>query len=528
MAISSIERVDINDVSKYKKCQKKKYNVWVCMPPKGTCVINKLEQREVMSRFKGRTYITASEMMQMKIKRPDAYAYLAKNAYIIDDKNRYVISGTRGELWVVPEDKLMSTYIFDTGEAIRVESINKRKVKGTDYMDWQLVETNVAKGSATYAMCVPTAQEFQIMTGWKQILKGNDKGIDHGMGDMVLCGSNPDGTPNLADRWIVNGRVFIDTYDNRGWQKYVMPDQKSDVLGSLPKPEYTLMDPKAKAMAEKLAKFESEQAKVKSAAALAPSKPEEVANASKKEQPKRSSNILEKLAGIDKKETKPVAKEVAKPVEKPVKPVEKVDAPVQEEKKSRKVMYTIQGKYTDGTRTLGWHLTSSDGSKTGRYSKDQVAFLAGKGQIENCIGLGIRSYETTEDGVKQATGVYFKGKDCDLSEITVYDMSGKFRNTESVGHIRKDDTAESVMNKVLLIGVCKKGKKVVTGYIAKNSAGKTKFIPRAEVIERAKAGQIGNARVNFYNGKYLLRSIAGETPLDSLPLMNEDGTVRTE
>lgn len=36
-------QVDINNASFYKNCAKKQYEIYVCMPPKNTIVINKLE-----------------------------------------------------------------------------------------------------------------------------------------------------------------------------------------------------------------------------------------------------------------------------------------------------------------------------------------------------------------------------------------------------------------------------------------------------------------------------------------------------
>lgn len=511
---SNSTMVNINDASIYKRCQKKKYNVWVCMPPIGTCVINKFEQYDIVKKLRGKTWFSASDMMKMRIQKPEMYAFLEKNAYIVNDKKRFVLSGTQGEMWTIDASKLASTYVFDTTkEQIGNESVKKKYIKGTDYMDWHLLETVPAKGS-NFAVHVPVAQQFEIQTAWGSLLHGNTRGVNHGLGDMIVCGVTADGKPNLADRWIVNGKIFGDTYDNRGWQKYVessMIDENG--VKTVPKPNFSLIDMKAKEMAKKYAEIEKKvDLNIKS------DNTETIAELSKETPKKKQTNILESLAGYGKKED---PKKV-EPIKNEPAPVKKDKEPV--EKKDTRTKYIIKGKYTDGARTLGWHLTSTDEHRSGRYSKEQVAFLAGKGVIENCDGLGIRGYEDDpEDGVKVAKGIYFKGKDCDLTTLPVFDMSGKFRNTESVGHIRKDDTVESVMKKVLLVGVCKKGKKVVTGYICKNSAGKTMFVPRDVVLTKAKEGLIGNARVQNYNGKVLLRGV--DINLTELPLMSEDGTI---
>ena len=43
--------ININDVTKYKSCRKKIYEIYVCKPPIGTCVVNKLEQAQVVKQL---------------------------------------------------------------------------------------------------------------------------------------------------------------------------------------------------------------------------------------------------------------------------------------------------------------------------------------------------------------------------------------------------------------------------------------------------------------------------------------------
>lgn len=40
--------VDFNSPTNYKNCSKKQYEIYVCMPPKGTIVLNKLEQYKII------------------------------------------------------------------------------------------------------------------------------------------------------------------------------------------------------------------------------------------------------------------------------------------------------------------------------------------------------------------------------------------------------------------------------------------------------------------------------------------------
>ena len=235
--------ININDASQYKRCQKKKYNVWVCMPPIGTCVINKLEQAQVVKQFNGRTYFTAAEMRNLHSGKKDAYEFLLKNAYIVDANKRFVLSGTQGEMWTIDANKLAKTYVF-AGNANRPdEDINNnslkarllsKKVNSESVMNWQLLETRTVRDS-NFACQVPANEVFTINTSWGSILTGNDPTIPHGKGDFVMCPANPDNTPNLNDRWIVNGLIFGDTYDNRGWSQNVVSNGETNKFLEKPK-----------------------------------------------------------------------------------------------------------------------------------------------------------------------------------------------------------------------------------------------------------------------------------------------------
>lgn len=229
--------VDINDISKYKRCSKKKYKVWVCMPPAGTCVINKFEQPEVVQQLKGRTYFTYNEVVKIKDENPALFEYLREKAYIVDDKKRFVLSGTQGELWVIDAQKLAKTYTFATGEEINMESLKSKSSKGG--LDWQQLETRGADSGLTYACFVPNEQSLQIQTAWGSTLRCNAPCVSHGKGDFIVCAGNADGSPNLGDRWVVNGLIFGDTYDNRGWGSNL--HSSGNELGDVKKPDFSLI-----------------------------------------------------------------------------------------------------------------------------------------------------------------------------------------------------------------------------------------------------------------------------------------------
>ena len=52
----------------------------------------------------------------------------------------------------------------------------------------------------------------KVSTSWGEDLTANREGIPHGNGDFIVY-ANKDGKPNPDDRWVVNGMVFENTYE---------------------------------------------------------------------------------------------------------------------------------------------------------------------------------------------------------------------------------------------------------------------------------------------------------------------------
>lgn len=243
--------LNINDVKGYKPCRKKVYEIFVCKPPLGTCVINKLEQADVVRQCNGKTFFTAEEMQKMSISNPQMYNFLKANAYIIDTNKRYVLSGILGEMWSIDEAKLCARYQLVDGTNLTPQSILHRSYYCTksenngiisyiatnqtleahlkedkssmqedcisSVMTWHKVRTK-PDASMGFAMFIPKKEKIQVKTSWGSVLTANLNGVEHGKGDFLICGSLPNGQPNLNNRWIVNGVIFGATYNNQGWQ----------------------------------------------------------------------------------------------------------------------------------------------------------------------------------------------------------------------------------------------------------------------------------------------------------------------
>lgn len=126
--------------------------------------------------------------------------FLEDSDYVTDEKQPYVIKGTRGEEWPVSLDKLLKAYQISGAEASHIGP--------TPIMLFTRIGTPVTY----WASIVPIEHgPFQVKTAWGSVLTGNREGIEHGWGDVILA-SDDDGKPSETDRWIVNGLVFFDTY----------------------------------------------------------------------------------------------------------------------------------------------------------------------------------------------------------------------------------------------------------------------------------------------------------------------------
>lgn len=160
----------IDNEANYFETSKLSYEITVHKPPKGTEVYNFLED----------CHYTTSEI------------------------HPYVLTGTRGEQWVVRGEKVCSTYTFN-GQEITLDQLED--------LGEEPITIQTKEGPKNMAMQIPSEISMPIETSWGDELIANRGGIDHDDGDYIVCSVDKDGTPNLEDRWVVNGAVFDDTYD---------------------------------------------------------------------------------------------------------------------------------------------------------------------------------------------------------------------------------------------------------------------------------------------------------------------------
>lgn len=175
---------------------------------------------------------------------------------------------------------------------------------------------------------------------------------------------------------------------------------------------------------------------------------------------------------------------------------------------ANKIQYSIVGRYMNGTEVTGYHLQSIETGKAGKYTREQVVFLVGRGQVTNCQG---QIYQDK---------VILRGVGMSLDDLPVKQESGELQRTSNIGKVRRGTSAEDAMTQFLIVGSIVNGRSTI-GYVIRNSGGQTKKIDRETALNLAKNNRLGNARVQEYNGKIILRGVG--TNLSDLPTITKDG-----
>ena len=218
-----IKLTDYNSPMRYKPCRKKQYDIHVCMPPEGTIVFNKLEQADIVKYLNGKDYFTLSDLDKLKREDSNKLSIIMQavsngEAYQVSKQIPFVLGGTKGELWGIAPNSLAEKYFFLVNNqpiTISQQTLNQRMSNGV--LNWTVVRTKPS--NIPYFACfVPVNQKGQIKTSYGSNLDLNGSCTSHGKGDFVVCSSLPNGLPNLNDRWVVNGEIFAQTYNNQGWQ----------------------------------------------------------------------------------------------------------------------------------------------------------------------------------------------------------------------------------------------------------------------------------------------------------------------
>ena len=120
------------------------------------------------------------------------------------ESGEIVLKGTMEETWVIPEKKLVKYELRD-GTPLTMDLLRSM---GCD--TWIPIQTRPVAANTAPTMCIRVPVEItgEVTIERGDSLKVNRIGVDHGAGD-VLCGVD---TPWP---WVVNGKVFDNTYTTR-------------------------------------------------------------------------------------------------------------------------------------------------------------------------------------------------------------------------------------------------------------------------------------------------------------------------
>lgn len=145
--------------------------------------------------------------------------------------------------------------------------------------------------------------------------------------------------------------------------------------------------------------------------------------------------------------------------------------------------YEIVGRYMDGNSVIAYHMIDHASGKSGRFTREQVIHLIGKGRVMNCKA---QLYKDK---------VILRGTTVSLEQLPVKMVDGKISRTKNM----ENSTSTDIMNQVVIIYRITNNNAIV-GYVVKNPAGRTNNINKATALKLAMNNKIGNAKYTLNNG----------------------------
>lgn len=253
-------REAINDIKNYKECIPKQYEAYVCAPPVGTLILNKLRYPSEYRRCTNREYYLPDELAQLKTRDADFYNHLCKAAqagfYEEVTTSTIVVCGVLGELYTIPISAFEKNWTFTTESKTELENLDKilgtRSAGSEAVFDWKRVRcTNDLYKKPTLMAYFCNAEstpagEAVVATAVHPIRPPvviNEVGVSHGKGDFLIIDRNAvrDVNNPLATGLVglVNGNVFALTYNNAGWSG-CLPDM-AVLTTCVSKPKFSLL-----------------------------------------------------------------------------------------------------------------------------------------------------------------------------------------------------------------------------------------------------------------------------------------------
>jgi len=160
---------------------------------------------------------------------------------------------------------------------------------------------------------------------------------------------------------------------------------------------------------------------------------------------------------------------------------------------AQRTQYQIVARSMSGKEVTGYYLQSFESGKRGLYTKEQVAYLVGRDQITNCKG---QLYQDK---------VLLRGVGISLEDLPIINDDG-IKNSDGLGRIRRGTTAEDAINQVNIVALIVEGRNTL-GYVVQNAGGGRANVPRNQLLQLARDGKVGNARVQSYRGQLILKGV---------------------
>ena len=229
---------NIYDISLYRSCRRKRVDYWLCIPPKGTVVFNKFTSRVILQQLgkylpsiTRKFFISCEELKVLKATNQQLYNFIMQNCDVVGQSNNIVVLfGSEGEMWTTTYEsacKMYKAYSYNTVVEL-ASALNERvsKYESENVVDW--IRVSCQDNTAYCAVFVLSKERGILQVGIGKGQAYNEPGVAHGRGDFIVCRS-VNGKPDLSTSIVVNGLVFSNTYDNRGWQDYISISTSSEL-----------------------------------------------------------------------------------------------------------------------------------------------------------------------------------------------------------------------------------------------------------------------------------------------------------
>lgn len=232
----------------YKSCTRKQYDAYVCMPPVNTIVLNVFENPnsiDAFRRFGNKTYFTVNDIKMLQERDIRMISLMKEevakgNIYVVTKEKPFVVCGTQGEFYTMSARELASQFNFIINNQqveINTSSLNNKLKDGI--LDWTLIRSKAIKCKENLMACfVPLKENCIFKDVWhKYGVHINDTRLKkHGKGDFIVCKKLPNGQLDFSKRKLVNGLIFSDTFNNKGWTDCLDLNNKKEItIEKLPK-----------------------------------------------------------------------------------------------------------------------------------------------------------------------------------------------------------------------------------------------------------------------------------------------------